>query len=283
MTAVLALLSSVMWGTSDFLGGTLTRRAHAVAVVSASQVLSILVIIPVAIVGGSFADSTGYLPWGVAAGLIGMASLMAFYAALATGTMGVVAPVAATGVVVPVAIGLASGDRPSLLQLCGVGLAVAGVVLASGPEIRGVEEHEARGGARSLGLALLAALGFGLVLWMLTRGGQYSVTMTLLTQRGASLAVAVVLLAVFRNAGGLGRRDVPLLAMIGVGDATANALFTLASRGGLVSLVSVLGSLYPVVTVLGARFIHGERMRPVQNVGVVSALVGVALIAAGGV
>src|SRR6476661_88083 len=106
MTALLALLSSVIWGGADFVGGTISRRAHAVAVVGASQVLSLLVVLPVALLSGALGDPTGYLPWAFAAGLVGMVSLMAFYAALAVGTMGVVAPVAATGVVVPVAIGL---------------------------------------------------------------------------------------------------------------------------------------------------------------------------------
>jgi drug/metabolite transporter (DMT)-like permease len=283
MASVLALLSSLMWGAADFLGGTLTRRAHAVAVVGSSQVLALVVVIPLALVLGSFGDSTGYLPWAVAAGLVGMLSLIAFYAALAMGTMGVVAPVAATGVVVPVAIGLARGERPAFVQLAGVVLAVSGVVLASGPEIRGVEQHSARGGARALSLAVGAAVGFGLVLWLLSQGGRYSVMMTVVAQRVASLVVVLVLLVVFRTTGGLQRRDLPMLATIGIGDVTANGLYTLATRGGLVSLVSVLGSLYPVVTVLAARFIHGERLRPVQNVGVVLALAGVAMIAAGGV
>jgi drug/metabolite transporter (DMT)-like permease len=283
MPAVLALLSSVMWGAADFLGGTLTRRAHAVAVVASSQVLSLVAVLPFAVATGAFADPTGYLPWALAAGTVGMVSLIAFYAALATGTMGVVAPIAATGVIVPVVFGLVGGDRPRALQLVGVIAAIAGVVLASGPEIRGVETGQARGGTRALLLALFAAVGFGLVLWFLAKGGRYSVTMTLLTQRSASLVVAVVLLLAVRSFGGLTRRDVPLLAVIGLGDATANGLFTLASRSSLVSLVAVLGSLYPVVTVLAARFVHGERLRPVQNVGVISALAGVALIASGGV
>jgi drug/metabolite transporter (DMT)-like permease len=283
MPALLALLSSVMWGAADFLGGTLARRAHAVAVVASSQVLSLVVVLPFAVLTGAFGDPRGYLPWALAAGSVGMVSLIAFYAALATGTMGVVAPIAATGVIVPVAFGLIGGDRPHALQLAGVALAISGVVLASGPELRGVETGQARGGARSLALAAGAAVGFGLVLWFLAKGGHYSVTMTLLTQRTASLVVAVVLLVTVRSFGGLTRRDVPLLAVIGLGDATANGLFTLASTSSLVSLVSVLGSLYPVVTVLAARFVHSERLRPVQNAGVVSALAGVALIASGGV
>jgi drug/metabolite transporter (DMT)-like permease len=283
MTAVLALMSSVIWGSADFLGGTLARRVHAVAVVGFSQALSLIVVVPLVLVLRSYHDPTGYLPWAVAAGVTGMVSLVAFYAALATGTMGVVAPIAATGVVVPVAIGLAHGDRPRLIQLLGVLLAVAGVVLASGPELRDVETHQARGGARALALAAFSAVGFGLVLWFLAQAGRYSVPMTLLAQRAAGLLVVVVLLAIFRRTGGVRRADLPVLALIGVGDASANGLFTLATRSGLISLVAVLGSLYPVMTVLAARFVHGERLRLVQNVGVVSALAGVAMIAAGGV
>jgi drug/metabolite transporter (DMT)-like permease len=282
MTAVLALLSSVVWGGSDFLGGTLTRRAHAVAVVGGSQVIALLAVLPVALLTGGFAAPTGYLPWAVAAGLVGMVSLIGFYAALATGTMGVVAPIAATGVVVPVAIGLLTGDRPAPVQLVGVVCAVTGVVLASGPELRAVNTHQASGGARSLVLAVLAAVGFGLVLWLLRGGGRYSVVMTLLTQRSASLVMVLVLVVVTRSTGGLGRADLPLLALIGVGDATANGLYTTATRSGLISLVAVLGSLYPVVTVLLARVVHGERMRRIQNAGVSVALVGVVLIASGG-
>src|SRR6476619_4827097 len=130
MAAVLALLSSVLWGGADFLGGTISRRAHVVLVVGASQAISLLVVLPVALATGGFGDPTGYLPWAIATGLVGMASLMAFYAALAVGTMGVVAPVAATGVVVPVAIGLGQGDRPAAFQVLGVALAIAGIVLA---------------------------------------------------------------------------------------------------------------------------------------------------------
>jgi drug/metabolite transporter (DMT)-like permease len=283
MTALLALISSACWGGADFLGGTLSRRLHPFAVVGASQALALLLIVPMVFIVGATGDPTGYLPWAIGAGLIGMGSLVAFYAALAVGTMGVVAPIAATGVVVPVVIGLGQGDRPALVQLVGIVLAVAGVVLASGPEVRGVQEGTGRGGRRALLLAALSAVGFGLVLWMLAKGAHYSVAMTLLTQRSASVGAVLVILLIGRRLGGLSVRDLPQLAVIGIGDGAANGLFALASRSGLVSLVAVLGSLYPVGTVLLARAVHGERMRPVQNAGVVAALAGVVMIAAGGV
>lgn len=283
MTALFALISSALWGGADFLGGTLSRRLPAFAVVGASQAIALLVVLPAAFLVGATGDPLGYLPYALAAGLLGMASLVAFYAALAAGTMGVVAPIAATGVVVPVVIGLRQGDRPGLLQLCGVILAVAGVVLASGPEISGARAGSARGGSRALVLALVSAMGFGLVLWLIAKGAHYSVAMTLLTQRCASVSAFAALALVLRNVGGLGLRDLPQLAVVGAGDAAANGLYAVATRSGLISLVAVLGSVYPVVTVLLARFVHGERLRPMQNLGVVAALSGVVMIASGGV
>ena len=282
MTAVLALLSSALWGTADFLGGTLSRRAHAFAVVGSSQALALLAIIPVTFLLGAWDDPAGYFPWALGAGLVGMASLVAFYKALAVGTMGIVAPVAATGVVVPVLVGLAQGERPTVLAYVGIVLAVVGVVLASGPEIRGAEKGEARGGLLALGLAVLSAVGFGLVLWFVAKGAAYSVGMTLVVQRGTNVAIALVVLLAVRRMGGLGVRDVPILAVVGWFDAGANALYAIASTSGLLAVVSVLGSLYPVATVLLARVFHGERLTPVQNRGVAAALLGVVLIGAGG-
>jgi len=282
MTALLALLSSAVWGGADFMGGTLSRRLPAFIVVGASQAIALLVLVPVIFVLGATGDPTGYLPWGIAAGVLGMVSLVAFYEALAVGTMGVVAPIAATGVVVPVAIGLGQGERPATVQLLGIVAAVAGVVLASGPEVSGAGAGTARGGSRVLVLALASASGFGLVLWLIAKGAHYSVAMTLLSQRCASVTVFVVIAVALRRTGGLQVGHLPQLAVIGVGDAAANGMYALATRSGLISLVAVLGSLYPVVTALLARVVHGERLRPVQNIGVVAALAGVVMIAAGG-
>lgn len=278
MSALLALASSLLWGTADFLGGTVSRRLPALAVVGGSQAVGLVAVLGVAVVAGELDAPPGYLVWGIAGGLTGMAALVAFYAALASGTMGVVAPVAATGVVVPVAVGLARGESPGTWQGPGIALAVVGVVLASGPEAR----PGSGGGSRPLVLAGLAALGFGLVLVLIAEGGRTSAAMTLVTMRTTSVVALLAVAVAVRSRGGIARSDLGLLAVIGIGDAAANGSFALASQSGLVSVTSVLASLYPAVTVLLARVVHAERMRPVQNVGVVGALVGVVLIAAGG-
>jgi drug/metabolite transporter (DMT)-like permease len=274
----LALLSSLLWGTSDFLGGTATRRLPAPVVVGASQAVALVLLVgPAALLGARPDD----LASGVAAGLIGVLALGAFYAALAGGTMGVVAPVAALGALLPVAVGLLRGEVPSGLQVAGIAVAIVGVVLASGPELSGGASP------RPLLLACAAAVGFGMVAVLLadgSKGPQGAVLVTLLVMRSTSVAALGVALLVVRTRDyetAVRWPDLPLLAAIGIGDVGANAAYAVASRGALLSVVSVLASLYPVVTVLLARQLHGERLRTVQVVGALGTLGGVALLAAG--
>lgn len=284
MSAVLALLSSLLWGSSDFLGGILSRRLPAVLVVGLSQVAGLASVAAAAAIAGAFDAPTGYVGWAVGAGLAGVIGLVAFYAALASGTMGVVSPIAALGVVVPVLVGVGQGERPSPLQVVGIVVAIGGVVLASGPELSG------RAGARPLILAVVAACGFGLALLFIAKGSRESTLMTLLTMRITSVTVLglalVVMAARARRAGAppgprLEPRDFALLAVVGVADAAANLTFGWSSTRGLVSVAAVLGSLYPVATVLLARGLLHERLGRAQSIGVASALAGVVLIAAG--
>ena len=284
MTAALALSASLLWGTADFLGGTVTRRLPAWIVIAVSQFVAFLLLVPVAVVTGGLNAPLGYLPWAIAAGAVGLVALAAFYSALATGTMGVVAPITATSVVVPVLVGGLQGDSPTGAQAAGIATAAVGVVLASGP---GRAAERAGSEIRALGLAVLAAGGFGAVTVCLAFGARSSVTMTLLTMRVETLLVlgGVALFAGHRGWSGparVAREDLPALAVIGAADMGANATYAVASTRGDLSLVAVLASLYPAVTVLLARQVHRERLRPVQAAGVVVALVGVSLIAAGG-
>ena len=282
MSAVLALLSSLVWGGSDFLGGTVTRRLPGPSVVGVSQLVALLALVPLAAVTGALDSPRTYVAPGVLAGLVGSTALLAFYRALAAGTMGVVAPIAALGVLLPVGVGLVRGEAPTAVQVVGIAVAVVGVVLASGPELSG------RAGARPVVFALVAAAGFGVVIALIaqgSRGGLGTVLMTLVTMRLTSvLGLTAMLVMTAPTRGwelGVVRRDLPLLALIGVGDAGANYLYGLASRGDLLSVVAVLGSLYPVVTVLLAWRLQHERLRRVQALGVAATLLGVALLAGG--
>jgi drug/metabolite transporter (DMT)-like permease len=278
MAAVLALLASLTWGTADFLGGTAARRMRPTTVVAVSQAWALLGVAVVAAATAAWRDPAGYLGWSLLAAGFGVVALTAFYAALAVGRMGVVAPIAALGVAVPVAVGLAQGEHPSAWQGVGVVVAVGGVVLASGPEI-----GSGAAGRRPLLLAAVAAVGFGAVIVCVARGARSSTLMTLVTMRAASVAVLGIgaLLGLVGSA--VRARDHPMLAAVGAGDVGANALFAVASTRGSLAMVSVLASLYPAVTAVWARVVHGEELRRLQQLGVVAALAGVALIASGGV
>ena len=282
MAALFALMASLIWGSSDFVGGVVSRRLRPLLVVGLAHGTAVLALVVVAAATTSFRAPLGYLPWAIAAGVVGAGGLTCFYQALATGTMGVVAPIASTGAILPVVVGLARGEAPSTFQLAGIGVAVIGVMLASGPELSG----GATGGRRSLALAGASALSFGTVLICLGEGSGHNVVMTLLTMRVASFAVVSTLVAasLLRRRPGAQRpdlRDLGIAAFIGWTDAAANGMYGIATRHGLVSVVAVLASLYPAVTVLLARIVHDERLRGVQAAGVACTLCGVVLLAAG--
>ncbi len=275
MAIFLALMSSVMWGTGDFFGGLRSRSRPAVAVVAGSMLAGLIAIAIAAAVFGAYDDPTGWIPWSMMAGVAGASGLVAFYAALASGTMGVVSPIAALGVAVPVLVGFLGGETPSSLQAMGLAVALVGAIATSGPELMG------RASARSVAFAAFAGVCFGTVFVAVDKGAKDSAIMTLVGMRVTSLVLFAVAALTLRSIGGLDRSDLWPLAVIGLFDVGANLMFALASNRGYVSIVSVLGSLYPVMTVLLARAVLHERMRSIQLAGVAVTLVGVAFISAG--
>ena len=282
MAAVaLALLSSLSWGTADFLGGLKSKQVPVAAVLLLSQAPMILPLAVWALLEGEAAPGRG-LVLGAVAGAAGAVALGAFYRGLAIGTMSIVAPISAAGAVVPVVAGVASGERPGTLQVLGIAAAIIGVVLAAREAPGGDAAHVADA-RRSVLLALVAACGFGTFLALMDPATEASVPWALLAARTASsvCVAAVVLARGIDIAPGLRGAVLPAILLVGVLDISANALYALALGTGLLSVVSVLGSLYPVMTVLLARLLLGERVQRSQEVGVAGVLVGVALIAAG--
>jgi drug/metabolite transporter (DMT)-like permease len=276
MLALLALASSACWGTADFFAGLKARTIAPPAVVAVTQGCALVALSAVLLVRntGLAPAFTGNGPlWAVAAGATGAAGLVCFYTALASGTMGVVAPISSLGALVPVLLGLLTGEHPSATAWVGMAVAVTGAALASGPELTGAVPP------RPVMLAVLAAIFFGAALYCLDRGARYALLETLWGMRLTSVALFLVAGLVVRSVGGTRARDLPALAVIGLGDVTANGLFAFSSSRGLVSVASVLGSLYPVATVFWARVLLGERLRRVQVIGVVLTLVGVIAIA----
>ena len=275
----LGFASAVVWGFADFLGGLKSRQLQLLTVLLVSQAAALLVLVPAAAIRGAGLPDGSIVPWAAAAGVAGMIGLAAFYRGLAVGAIGVVSPISASAAAIPVIVGVAAGERPSAVQFAGVALAVAGVAVAS-------YEPSGNGSARpaaatGVGLALLAALGFGFFFVFMDEAADRDLLWAILIGRIASSSVLAAAALVARPSLSLSGTDGRDLLLIGFLDVGANALFAAASTMGLVSVVAVLGSLYPVTTILLARFFLGERLRPTQRSGAAGALAGVALISAG--
>jgi drug/metabolite transporter (DMT)-like permease len=277
VTAIaLALGASLAWGLGDFLGGLKARALHVLTVLAISQAAGFAAVLVWLAVSGDSAPGARTLLAAVAAGIGGCFGLGALYRGMAVGAMAIVAPVSAVAAVIPFTVGVVSGERPGMLQLVGILLALAGVALAS-------REPAERGGGRAagVGLALVAALGFGLYFVFLDYAAEESVPWAVTTARGTSSLIAVAVALGVGVSLRPGRVQLPALAAVGLCDVGANVLFGLASTRGLLSVVSVLAALYPVVTVGLAAILLHERIAPAQRIGVAGALAGAAMITAG--
>src|SRR5215213_2256214 len=251
-----------------------SRRLPALTVAFWSQVAGALGLAVALAVSGTRPTPAG-VAWGLVAGAGSGCALVLFYRGLAEGTMSIVAPVSACGAVVPVAAVLLTGHRPDALAGLGVITAITGVVLVSRPRRTAHDQPPASPGGpgrsgRVLAMALGSALGFGLFYVFVVAGAR------------ASSLLMLSMIALVRNRSALrwpGRRIGPV-ALIGIGDTGANLLFAYAATTGNLAVVGVLGSLYPVATVVLARWLLGERLSGGQNAGVALALTGVGLLAA---
>ena len=283
MGSLLALLSSLLWGTADYLAGNLSKRYRALAVTGVSQFFGLIVGLSVIAIGTQFGSPflrptlqwDGYFVAGVIAGLSGFIGLIAFYSGLATGRMGVVSPISSLSVLIPLTVAYAQGERATSIQALGITVALLGAFLASGPEIRGGLP------IKPLIFALIAALGFGGALTFIAIGAKVDSMHTMTSMRVASVTVCVLIALRYRTIGGFSRNLFPLLIFIGVADFLANFLLGVATTKGLVSIALVLGSLFPIVTALLAFKFLQERLHRVQYFGIFFAICGVALISVG--
>ncbi|HEX9064702.1 MAG TPA: DMT family transporter [Streptosporangiaceae bacterium] len=276
MNALLALAASVLWGSSDFGGGLISRKLHPSAAVLISQAIALaglLVLLPFLAVPGGWYRLTA-----AAAGVVATLSLASFYRAMADAPLSLVAPITAAGTGIPVLVGLARGESLSAVQAAGIAVTIAGVILACGPEFRRGGVHVRR---QAVIFAVLAAAGFGVAYTLLAlAAGNGDLYGTLLLQRIGGLVVLtpLVLRAGILRQVTLTARRLAALAAIGISDIVANGSYALAASRGDLAVAAVLASLYPVVTALLARGVLAERLRPVQSMGVVAALGGVILL-----
>ncbi len=275
--SILALFSSLLWGTADYLAGNLSKRYRSIAVTGVSQFFGLIFGLTALLIGTFFGhelisptlDFDGYFIPGLLAGVSGFIGLLAFYTGLATGRMGVVSPISSLSVLIPLSVAYLEGERANLQQVIGITIALLGAFLASGPEIKGGLP------VKPIIYAVIAAFGFGGALTFIAIGARVDSLHTMTSMRVASVLIVILIAIRFRSLGGFTRSTLPVLIFIGIADFLANLLLGIATTKGLVSIALVLGSLFPIVTALLAfKFLH-ERLHRVQYLGIAFAILGV--------
>jgi len=297
---LLSLAAGITYGAADFIGGLASRRSSTFSVVIISQLSGLIVLLAVSPFLPASAPQRSDLTWGLLGGVGGAAGITLLYRGLAIGRMSVVSPVTAVvAAIVPLVVGLALGERPTLIALVGIAIALVAVVLVSSAEAPGEPASNAAPGlvamassaARSTARgflaqpgvpeALLSGVAIGAFYVCLARTHAAAGLWPLACSRGASIALLATLALGLRRPLVPGRGGLLIISFAGVLDMLANALYLIATKVGLLSIVAVLASLYPASTVLLARMVLHERLNRVQLVGVCCALIAVALIAGG--
>jgi len=267
----LALGASIAWGCSDFLAGLKTRRLAVLWVLVVSQGTGLALVLVAALVSGHALPGGHAALLAAGAGVAELIGFAALYRALAVGAMSVVAPVSATAALLPVVVSVATGRAPTAAQALGIAFALCGAALAS------FEPGAGRQAVAGAGLALIAALGFGIFFIGMDLAADEGALWAVALNRAAAVAVLVAIVLVLRP-GPLERTALLPLAAVGALDIAANTMFAIALTLGMAAIVSVLGSLYPLATVVLARAVLHEHVTGSQRAGVVAALAGIGLV-----
>ncbi len=282
MAVFLGVAVAAAYGAADFFGGLASKRATSWSVTLVAQYVGMAGVAILLLVDRGASPTGGDLFLGAAASTVGVAGVGLLYLGLARGPMGVVAPITAVGAaIVPVAWGLIRGERPGVAALVGVAVALAAVVLIARSPGGATADEPAAIARSTLVLSIVAGLAFGLVFILLSHTGDDSGFWPLLSGRVASTTVLLLVLVALQQPLVPWHAGPIVVGLAGVLDVGANALFLLATREGLLSLVGVLSALYPASTVLLARVVLHERLLRRQLAGLALALAGVALIAGG--
>jgi drug/metabolite transporter (DMT)-like permease len=278
--ALLALLASFSWGTSDFLAGLESRRSTAWTAALAGQVVAALSLIIALLMLSPDRPTTAALAVPAVGGLVGGFGVVLGYRAFALADLSLVSPIIAGAALVPVLWGIATGEQPGAVQVLGVACALLGMVLISstGRRDAGTARSRARTGIL---MAILCAVAMGLFLVALSYGDKSEPLYTVTVARTTAALILLIVAAVTRPAIRLERRAVPTLLVVGLLIAAANLLFTSATTYGYLSVVGVLGWLNPAVTMLWAALVLRERLKPLQLFAAFLVFLGIVLLTAG--
>jgi drug/metabolite transporter (DMT)-like permease len=273
---LLALSASLMWGFADYFGGLQTRSLPVLSVVLFSQLAGLAVIAAVVLARGVGWPGTEAMLPAMAAGVMGAFCLVTFYLALSYGPVSIVAPVLASSACIPVIYGLVRGERPSALQLAGLIVTLAGVMLVSWT----AGDGHARG-RRGIGFGVLAAVLLGVLLVLFSRASAEDAYWAPFVLRSVSIVTVGAFILVSGVAPRVHRRALGIIAAAGALDMLANLAYSVSTTLQLLSITAVLSSLFPVVTVTLAHIHLGERVTRVQLAGSVMTMAGVLCVAAG--
>jgi uncharacterized membrane protein len=274
ITAVIfGLLAAALWGSGDFSGGVTTKRTPVLSVLILSQITGLVLMLVIILVRGETVPSALSLIWACAAGIAGGIGVAALYQALAMGQMGIAAPVAAVfTALIPVLISMITEGLPSVIQLAGFALALLGIWILS-------QHGTASANRRGLGLAVLAGVGFGLLLVALDRAGSTgSVFWPLAAARLASILFMTAIALARRHKWKIERGVLPGIMIAGVFDVFGNAAYVVASQVGRLAVAAVLSSLYPAATVILASILLKERTSRRQVIAIGIVLLAIILI-----
>jgi drug/metabolite transporter (DMT)-like permease len=267
-------LAAVMcWGTSDFSGGYASKRSDAFLVALMTHVGGFVLMLTLALSTHASYPSANSRYWALLAGALGGIAIAIFYRALATGNMGITAPVAAVlGAAIPAAFAMITQGLPGALPIIGFLMAGVGIWLISRPD-------SASGSSSGVFMAALAGIGFAGFFICIDRTGDSSALWSAVHSRFASLFVVGIIVLFRRGWGSLRRPDATLALFAGCLDVTGTALFIRAEQTGRLDTAVVLSSLYPVITVLLAKIILHEHFTRWKMIGIFTALLAVPLIA----
>jgi drug/metabolite transporter (DMT)-like permease len=271
----LSLAACFGWGIADFIGGVKSRHLPTLTVLTVSNIFGVAMIFAIVCLRGIPMPEDPALWWAVAGGLAGIIAMFLLYKALAIGPMSIIAPISSLGAILPLAFGLTTGDELSTLQILGIPTVIAGTLLA----VRETgEKSEAKTLAKGTWMALASALAVGCFLIIMDRASAVDPYWSALIMRSSYGIFLTPVVFILRPPLKVGRLHLPAIIALGIVDALAGFAFALATTVGMLSLVAVVGSLYPAVTILLSSVFLRERLQPVQYLGVTLALSGVVLI-----
>ena len=278
---LLALFSSLSYGVSDYLGGLKSRTLPVITVLLVSHAAALAAITATLALATGDMPSSKYFVYAMLAGVAEAVGLAALYQGLAVGKMSIVAAVAAVSPAVPVIASVATGEAPGAIQWFGIIVAIGGVSLLALGSREEDDPHALSRPAVSIVFGLLTALGLGFFLLAMDGAAEGSVQWALITARATTVGLFAIAFLLLRPEDDLSLANWGWLILIGLLILLADSFFAVASVKGVLSVVAVLSSLYPVVTILLARFHLGEHLSRRQIAGIAIVLVGAAALSIG--